>query len=786
MLNKLTGWLFDLYTHPTKGTVLWFVGEDGKPYSFHQDLEFVFYARGSFPRLHELGKFIRGKYTKETVRLERVTKKDLFDGPQEVMGIRTSSLEIFTKLSRAVVENFSDLLFYDVDIPLTVRYAAARNVFMMARCEVTADSDNKIIGIRALDTPYDIDPKLPNLRILSLKPDTDPAHKPPRFLIAKFGKSYLRLPFNRSGELLSILNGIFASFDPDVIQTHFGDAWLFTYLLELSQKTGISFNPNRDASLPVLHRKAVDFFNYGRAHYRAPQVHLRGRWHVDVENCMTYNQYQLIGAIEQTRLSNLLVQEVARRSPGAAMAAMQVLTALRSDTLIPYQHQKGEIPKTYRQFIRADRGGLIIQPTPGVFQNVAVLYFSSMMPSLMIKYNISPETVVGIETEEEGFEIPELGVKILSRPGLIPRTLKPMRDKRLILKQLLKSVDKNDPRYRGLQRQYKVVSKAINRQSVVDAVKWLGVVCYGRLGFANATFGRINSHEVVSYTSRKMVTKAKLIAEEMGFEVLHVYVDSLMLTCAGASKEDYQELANEIKRQTQLPIDLENIYSWFAFLSSRQNPNISVANRFYGIAANKEHKIRGIALRRGDTSGFVTNTQMQVMKILAKEADPAKVLNHLPEVLDFVQTRLETLKKREVPLNELVVTQVLSRELEHFSVLSPVAAAARQLQVEGREPKRGQRIRFVYIGRGPGVHAWDLNTEPDPRAIDVPKYKELTFRAVYEVIQPFGITEKVARSWIFDKASYVAPIELVPLARRLAKQELPILANLPFLRVDRF
>ncbi len=283
-----------------------------------------------------------------------------------------------------------------------------------------------------------------------------------------------------------------------------------------------------------------------------------------------------------------------------------------------------------------------------------------------------------------------------------------------------------------------------------------------------------------------MVTKAKLIAEELGFEVLHVYVDSLMLTRAGASREDCLALANEIKRETELAIDLENMYSWFAFLSSRQNPNISVANRFYGIAASGEHKIRGIALRRGDTPRFVASTQMQAIEILAKEADPAKVLNYLPELLEFVQARLEVLKKREVPLHELVVTQILSRELNRFSFLSPIAVAARQLQQEGKEPKRGQRIRFIYTGRGPGVHAWNLSGGLDLHTIDVPKYKELIFRAVYEVLQPFGITERVARGWILDKAGYVAPMELAVQAKRLVKQELPILANLPYLRVDSF
>src|SRR5260221_8742144 len=254
-MKKYTGWLFDLYAHPAKGVVLWLVGEDGKPYSFYQDFETVLYARGEFPRLHELGQSIRRKYPKETVRLERVTKDDLFDGPQVVMGIGVSNSAIYRRLSREVQENFPDLIFYDVDVPLTVRYAAAHNVFMMARCEITAESDGKLVSIQALDTPDELDPKLPRLRILSLRPDTDPSHTSPKYLIAKFGKSYVRLPFERPHELLNILNSTLSSFDPDVIHTYFGDGWLFPRLLELSKETEIPFNPNRDASVPVVRRK---------------------------------------------------------------------------------------------------------------------------------------------------------------------------------------------------------------------------------------------------------------------------------------------------------------------------------------------------------------------------------------------------------------------------------------------------------------------------------------------------------------------------------------------------
>jgi DNA polymerase II len=777
-VNELTGWLFDLYPHPQKGLVLWIVGEDERLHCVHQDFGITFYAAGPFPRLRELWRFLCPK----PVRLERVSRTDLFDGPQEVMQIQVPSPTFYKGLFREVSNYFPDLTYYDVDIPLTVRYAAACDVFMMAYCRVTTGPDGKLVSIRALDKPEDIEVKLPRLRILSLLPDADPSHALPRYLIAKFGKSHLRLPLDRPRELLGILASVFSTYDPDVVQTHRGDDWLFPYLEQLSKESKIPFNPNRDHSLPVVHKKEISFFNYGRAHYRAPQIHLRGRWHIDVDNGMTYNAYHLTGAIEQMRLSSLPLQEVARRSPGAAIAAMQDLTALRHGILVPYQNQKGEIPKTYTQLVRADRGGLVFQPTPGIYQNVAILDFSSMMASIMIEFNVSPETVVDIRGEGEGFEIPELGIKITRRPGLVPQTLKPMRDKRLKLKCLLRTMREDDPRRRDILRRYKVVEDKI--KSTVDGIKWLTVVCYGRLGFANSTFGRLNAHEAVSYLSRKVVLRARAIAESMGFEVLHLYVDSLFISKSAASQEDFRALAHEIQIQTNLPMDFDGvIFPWFAFLSTRSNPNLGVANRFYGLTPNGDHKIRGLALRRSDTPRFIANMQMDVLRILSQEPDLAKLNALLPIVLDMVRDRLAALKKREIPPEELVVTRTLSRELESYSVLTPLSAAARQLQVGGRIVNRGQRIRFIYISPSPGVRAWDLPNPLDPRIIDVIKYRELTLHAVQEALQQLGVTEAILKDWLYNNAAYLMPPGLLGEfdPDRLA---LPLLANIEHLRLD--
>ncbi len=762
-MNPYTGWLFDIYARPDKGVALWLLGEDEKPHCFFdQDLEVLFYAGGTVPRLRELWRYLKNK----KVKLEYTQREDLFDGPQDVVQIRVPDPSAYAALFKEVSQHFQDLVFYDADIPLPLRFAAARNVFMMANCEVTAQPDGRLIDITTSDTPSELDPKLPRFRKLNLRPNSDPSRTSPKHLLVKYDGFYLRAPLDKPRQLLMLLRDILAAYDPDVIQTHFGDTWLFSHLEEASKQTGIDLNFNRDPSMPVLRRKEVSFFNYGRAHYRGPQVHLRGRWHIDSRNCMTYGDYGLIGAIEETRMTGLPVQEAARRSPGAGISALQTITAMRRGVLIPYQHQKGEIPKTYNQLVKSDRGGLVLQPPVGVFPNVAILDFSSMMASIMIEFNVSPETAG--KDEPGALEVPELGVKIGPRPGLMPCALRPLRDKRLALKHLLKTLDPQDPRQRSMRRRTK---------AVVDALKWLTVVAYGRLGFANSTFGRINAHEVVSFLSRKVITRAKMVAEERGFRVLHLYVDSLFVSRPDASIEDFQALAQKIERETHLPIELQKVYPWFAFLGTRENPNISVANRFYGLSTDGDHKIRGIALRRSDTPLFVANIQREVLALLAREPDPAKLVNLLPEVLALIQEKLAALKAGSVPLTELVITQTLSRELNEYSYFSHAATAAKQLQTLGKTLKMGQRVRFICIAPGPGARAWDLSDGLDPRIVDVPRYRELILRAVHEVLQPLGVTEDLLRVWLFSRAGYSAAPGLVNSSEHLGQLKYPLFAS---------
>jgi len=103
--------------------------------------------------------------------------------------------------------------------------------------------------------------------------------------------------------------------------------WIFSFLLQ-EYRGDMGILPTRYTStfsVICAHQAAQD-----QVVYRGAQTHLYGRWHIDYKNAMMFGEYGLDGVLEQARVSGLGVQEMARKSPGAGITAMQILTALHA------------------------------------------------------------------------------------------------------------------------------------------------------------------------------------------------------------------------------------------------------------------------------------------------------------------------------------------------------------------------------------------------------------------------------------------------------------------------
>ena len=760
--NEVHGWLLDIYPDPDQGVILWFLDEDGvRRHRLHQPFPTSFYVHGRSEDLRTLWRYLKSLQLQ--LQLSRAEEQDLFvEQPLVVLKIVTETPLVQERLFHQLKKSFPDLTYYNADISVDLRYAAQTGIFPLARCQVLATEEGEIKTLKILDSPWTIDTPPVPLLVMALVPDSNPDHKEPANLkVHLAGKHYI-LPFRDERSLLIKLQALLRRYDPDLLLTVWGDNWLINKLHQLMEKHHLVLSLNREHDREVERREERFYHSYGGVIYRGPQARLFGRIHISTENTVMYHDYGLEGVFEMARVTSLRIQTAARVSPGTGISSMQILTALRQGVLVPWHKQQVEWSKSAYNLLQADRGGMVYQPTIGLHAHVAEIDFISMYPSIMEHFNISPETV-GKRGINSTF-VPELELTIdQGQRGLVPDTLQPLLDKRIRLKQALAGMSPRDERYHPYQAQS-------------SAHKWLLVTCFGYLGYKNARFGRIEAHEAVTAYGREALLRAKEAAEDLGFRVLHMYVDGLWVQKEGASQAaDFQPLLEEILDRTGLPTSLDGVYRWIAFLSSRPDPRVPVANRYFGLFQNGTWKVRGIEVRRDDTSRWVKKVQREMLDLLADAPDAGKLVHQLPNIHALLQARLLALRQQKIPLEELLVSQKLSRALEEYKVLSPAARAAAQLADIGKHLIPGQRVRFIYTRGKPGVFAWDLEERPDPGIVDLDRYAELLCRAAFTLLQPLGVKEQTLRWWMFTNAGYGAPPGFLPDS---CLQEMPLLGEL--------
>jgi DNA polymerase II len=716
------GWLLDLYEGKEEGVILWLLSEDGRRLRFQQPFPVTFYAAGAANRLRALWQYLERQPVR--VSLSRTERRDLFTpAPVTLLAIEVGRPADQPALFRQVMHSFPDLTYYDADLPLALRHAATFGTFPLARCHISANDRGGLQSLDVLDTPWDLDPLIPPLTTLSLEPDCDPHNSPPSYLFASVGKHSCRLSLQPARSLLANLAALLHRHDPDVLLTAWGDTWLLPYLLELVQQWHIPLSLNREPGRGVVRRAERSYFSYGQIVYRGQQVHLFGRWHIDHCNATLWGDYGMSGTLEAARVTGLPVQVAARSSPGTGISSMQIITALRQQILVPWHKQQVEQIKTALDLLNSDQGGLVYQPLIGLHRGVAEIDFISMYPGIMVRHNISPETIRPGSLAP--FDAP---------PGLVPQTLAPLLKKRVALKQ------------RTLQRPAWHPANRLDKERA-SAAKWLLVTCFGYLGYKNARFGRIEAHEAVTARSREGLLSAKEAAEDQGFLVIQMYVDALWVYKPGAARpEAIQPLLDEIAARTGLPISLDGIYRWVVFLSSRRDERIPVANRYFGVFQDGSIKVRGIEARRRDAAPFIAAVQMEMLQYLAQAEDADCLPDFVPGAIYCLRRRLSELRAGRVALEQLLVAQKLSRKLEAYITLSPAAQAATQLAAVGKMVRPGQRVRFLYMRGEPGVHAWDLPDPPVAAAVDLDRYRELLLRAAIILMQPLGISEADLRS----------------------------------------
>jgi DNA polymerase-2 len=215
------------------------------------------------------------------------------------------------------------------------------------------------------------------------------------------------------------------------------------------------------------------------------------------------------------------------------------------------------------------------------------------------------------------------------------------------------------------------------------------------MGYKGARFGLIEAHESVTAWGRETLLRAKEIAEDAGFEMLHALTDSLWIKKEGVTEEELSKLCETITGETGIEMSLEGMYRWLIFLPSKIKSTRPVAARFYGVFSEGSMKIRGLACRRRDTPQFIKKAQEEMLTVLSVAKNIEELRHRRQEARRIYESRLAEIESGQVDPRLLIIEQVLSREVEEYEVETRASLAARELIGDGVNVHPGEKIGYV-------------------------------------------------------------------------------------------
>ncbi len=729
------GWLLDVTDDPDgTGVVLWVKDRaDGRVRGRRVPYRPPFLVVGPRPLLADVARTVAAWSTVAGVE-ERVERPSLFDRRRRrVLAVTARRNPARRRLAHEVdaLGGYHDLTLYDVDLAPPQLYHLTHGLYPFAPVE------GEGAGLRATEPAETIDYAPPPLTssVLEVRLQDHrrggPVPADGRLASVRLGAATLE------GDEAAVLAELVREMhrqDPDLLLTDGGDAFDLPWLYRRARANGLGADDFYLGRMPAPlapSRPARTFESYGRLHHRDAAFTLPGRFHIDRADSFLFGDAAVEGLLDAARLSRLSLQTVVRQSPGTCFTAMEMAHALADGVHVPWKKNRPEEFKSARALVAADRGGVLFLPPVGVHDTVDEFDFVSLFPHLMVRHNLSTETLDCACCPRSPRIAPGLGYRSCVRHvGLIPRTLAPLLERRLAYKSRLK-----DPHLPRAERD------RLERRARM--LKWVLVTAFGYQGYRNARFGRIECHEAINAYARALIERFVRRAEAEGYRILHGLVDSLWLAPrAGAAPPDPESFARAMGRAFDLPLGYEGRYRWIVFLPAVTH-GLGVPNRYFGRYESGEFKLRGIGSRRHDTPILYRRFEGEVLELLGRARSADEVRASIPRALARADLFAAEIRRGAWPREELLIAHRIAQPADGYVTFTDSVAALRQLAAAGIERVPGETVRFLWRDRSARswrdrVVAAELLAGDEP--YDAEAYVDGLARAAETLLAPFGVT----------------------------------------------
>lgn len=687
----------------------------------------------------------------------RVVKRKKLGKLIDVVEVVFKHSEAFDRLTDKFEEMSEVSVVYNKDLRPSNQYLIERNIIPSSWIKVSVKGNISVSGVKLHCfeaenielSDYSGVPEFRTLyiyvtsfgKVLTAKGET------PLVGVVKAGDKVLFLDFSEeTKKSFEKLIELFDKYDPDIVVSWNGNRDGWDMLLKMAELNGLALPLGRNGSPPrrgmfghvsIVGRAHIDLRDIAEeilalksktleemALYHGvlkaeviDEPILGEMWSKGLKEEVSEYLFKLIYSLESlyrlyidyimhlSRLVNYPIDYVIAASPGNRVDGYVVAYTIRSGGLVPPRGRGRQ--EWYR-------GGMVFKPKPGLHEGVAVLDFASMYPHIIVKYNVSPDTLVRDGVCDECYIAPEVGYKFLKEPdGIYREPVKRLLEDRAKIKKFIKSLPEGSPERRALEAQEK-------------AIKVVANAMYGYLGWPSSRWYMREIAEAITAWGRYIINRSAEIARSMGLDVIYGDTDSLFLKY---DEEKINEFIKRIEEELGMDIKIDAVYQRVLFTEAKK--------RYAGLTVDGKLDLTGFEAVRGDWCSYAKMAQIEVLNTLLSTGSKSKTI-------EVAKRIIEKFEKGEFEIKDVVIWKSVDKPISEYEVNVPHVAVAKQLINRGIKVKTGDRIGYVVMkGSGPLYKRVTYYLDADIKDIDKDYYIEKQIMpAILRVLAPLGVNEK--------------------------------------------
>lgn len=423
-----------------------------------------------------------------------------------------------------------------------------------------------------------------------------------------------------------------------------------------------------------------------------------------------------------TRIASMPMEDVSRQGVSRWIRNFMQREHRKRNLLIPNAEdiltKKGSTSTTAVIKGKKYKGAIVVEPTPGVHFNVAVMDFPSLYPSIIKVWNLGYQSIDCQHHHCRSRMIPDTQHWVCT-------------EKRALESLLIGSL--RDLRVKW----YK--SRAKDKTLPPDLRSWYNTTQGALKVILNASYGVFGADsfdlycppvaEATAAIGRYSITQILNHAEKVGIQVLYGDTDSLFLK--NPSKEQIEEVVRYTEHELNMGIDVDKVYRYAVFSSRKKN--------YLGVLEDGTVDVKGLTGKKKHIPIYIKDAFNKMKETLARVKSPADFEKARKEIAEIIRERYTRLKRREwTDINELAFNVALGDELSSYTKTTPQhVKAARILEASGKELHSGDLISFVKVIREPHVKPVELTSRNE---VDVDKYVAYLHATFDQVLDALGLS----------------------------------------------